>query len=79
MSDEIIFLSEVYDEMPLDSNNSGTSVYLHIINENLQYLRTLGWQMYLNSDSISDACKLTFIPSRDTGGNIVDSDLIHGN
>lgn len=79
MSDEIVYLSKVYDEMPLHGKDSSTSVYLHLINEDLRHLETLNSQMYLNDESVSDAYKLTFILGRDAEGNIVDSDFIQSN
>ncbi|KAK7756188.1 hypothetical protein SLS62_001781 [Diatrype stigma] len=79
MSDEIVYLSKVYDEVSADREDPSTSVYPQIIDEDLQHLKTLDSQTYLNNESVYDAYKLTFMLGRDAEGNIVDSSYVQEN
>lgn len=79
MSDQIVYLSKVYDEVSADSKDSTMGVYPRIIDGDLLHLQTLDSQVYLNNESVYDAYKLTFILGRDAEGNIADSSYVQEN
>ena len=79
MSDEIVYLSKVRDELPPEINATYASACTYILGEDMRHIKKLKSQTYINSESALDAYRMSLISGRDVAGDIANSGFVQEN